>query len=160
MKRWIYHHWPDITAYFVVILILLCALACGSLKRATLVGGGAGAGAGVGAIVAGPPGAVAGAIGGAVVGGSVTSAIVESDANGERAERLEDKLADRPPTPPPPWYAQIPWWAWLVAAWVWLRRAHLADALTGKEPRLDAVLRALGLRTHKTPIPRKGGGSS
>jgi hypothetical protein len=140
-----------IGAMLAVLFLLYWLTGCASLRRTSMVGGGAGGGAAIGALAGGP----VGAIGGAVVGGAVASAVVDSDHEAERADRLENKLGGIPTPPPPPWWAQIPWWTWLAALWVWLRRAHLADALTGKEPRWDAVLRALGVRTHKTPI---GGG--
>lgn len=41
----------------------------------------------------------------------------------------------------------------LVAAW--LKREHILDLITGQSPRFDALLRTLGLRTHKTPVPVK-----
>ena len=140
-------------ALSLFLLLSLCS-GCTSLKRTSLVGGGAGVGAAGGALVAGP----AGAIGGAVIGGAAASAMVESDIAEGRTERLEDKLTGVPRVPEPPWYMRIPWWTWLIVLWVYLRRAHLADALTGKEPRMDAILRALGWRTHHTPIPPKKGG--
>lgn len=37
----------------------------------------------------------------------------------------------------------------------WLKREHLWSFVTGAEPRADAALRTVGLRTHKTPIPPK-----
>jgi hypothetical protein len=126
--------------------------ACVSLKRTGSVAGGAAGGAAVGSL-AGP----VGAIGGAAVGGALASAVVDADIEHGHSNHLEGRLG--PPPPPPPWYTEIPWWYYLAALWVWLRRAHLMDALTGKEPRLDAILRALGIRTHKTPIPGKGGGA-
>lgn len=139
----------------VTTALAMILLSCDSLKRPTLVGGGAGGGAAVGTLVAGP----AGAIGGAVVGGVVASAIVETDIAADKQERLEDKIisaSNGKPPPPEPWLIErVPWWGWLVALWLWLRRAHLSDALTGKEPRMDAILRALGWRTHRTPIPAR-----
>jgi uncharacterized protein YegP (UPF0339 family) len=132
-------------------LVLMLVTACAAFKQTVVVGTGAGVGAGVGALVAGP----AGAIGGAIIGGSVTSAVVESDRSQARVERLEARAPQ--PREPEPWSpADVPWGYWLAALWVYLRRAHLADALTGKEPRMDAILRALGLRTHKTPVPGRG----
>ena len=139
---------------FVLVVLVWAFASCGSLKRMGLVGGGAGVGAAAGSLAGGP----AGAIGGAIIGGGVTSAVVEADRSEDSVVRLEDKLAGRPPQPEPlipPWITGIPWPTWLLALWAWLRRAHLAAAFTGKEPRWDAVLRALGLRTHRTPIPAK-----
>lgn len=137
-----------------VFILLALALGCNSLKRLSMVGGGAAGGAAAGTLVGGPPGAIAGA----AIGGAGASAFVESDIAEERAERLEDHLAGRPlppPAPEPPLWERVPVWGWLAGLWAWLRRAHLADALTGKEPRMDAILRALGLRTHKTAIPTR-----
>lgn len=137
----------------VAALLLWFACSCTSFKRTAMVGGGAGAGAAIGSL-AGP----GGTIGGAIVGGAVSSAVVDSDILQDRTEKLEDRLYGGPPPPRlpvPPWYTQIPWWTWLIVLWLYLRRAHLWDALTGKEPRLDAIMRALGLRTHHTPIPSK-----
>lgn len=141
-----------------VAALMMIPFSCNSLKRAGMTGGGAAGGAAVGGLAAGP----VGAIGGAAIGGAAASAFAETDIAEERAERLEDHLAGRPlpPPAPEPWLIErVPLWGWLAGLWAWLRRAHLADALTGKESRFDAILRALGLRTHKTPIPaRKGGG--
>jgi len=132
-----------------VILAACCLLAsCGSLKRTALVGGGSALGAAAGSL-AGP----AGAIGGAAVGGAITSSVVESDAAADRADRLEDRVYPPVPYEPKP-ARELPHLGWLLGGlWLWLRRAHLADALTGREPRWDAILRALGLRTHKSPRP-------
>lgn len=155
MRAFVYKHWADIVGWgtaivvFVAIVMLGGLGACNSIKRTSIVGGGAGGGAAVGALVGGP----VGAIGGAVVGGAVASAVVESDIAEERTERLEDHLAGRPLPPEPTPLERVPLWGWIAAGWAWLRRAHIADALTGKEPRFDAIMRALGLRTHKTPIP-------
>lgn len=137
----------------IAIAVLLLLVGCSAFKRTAWVGGGSGAGAAAGSLLG--PG---GAIGGAVVGGAVTSSVVESDASAERADRMETRLYGAPQPQPGSSTPHVPWWAWLVALWVWLRRAHLLSALTGSEPRLDAILRALGLRTHKTPI-KKGGDS-
>lgn len=149
---WILNHLDHIWIGVLSALILVAlALGCNSLKRLSMVGGGAAGGAAAGTLVGGPPGAIAGA----AIGGAGASAFVESDIAEERAERLEDHLAGRPlppPAPEPPFWERVPW-GWLAGLWAWLRRAHLASAITGSEPRLDAILRALGLRTHKTAIP-------
>lgn len=140
-------------------ILFLLAVSCNGLKRAGMTGGGAAGGAAVGGLAAGP----VGAIGGAAIGGAAASAFAETDIAEERAERLEDHLAGRPlpPPAPEPWLIErVPWWGWLVVLWIYLRRAHLSDALTGKGPRMDAILRALGLRTHRTPIPAKRGGGA
>jgi hypothetical protein len=157
---WTLHHADHIWIGVLSVFILLAlALGCNSLKRLSMVGGGAAGGAAAGTLVGGPPGAIAGA----AIGGAGASAFVESDIAEERAERLEDHLAYRGPSdgfrppPEPPLWECVPVWGWLAGLWAWLRRAHLADALTGKEPRMDAILRALGWRTHKTTIPKKGG---
>lgn len=151
----------NLFGWFLVVVVVgalaMILASCNSLKRAGMTGGGAAGGAAVGALAAGP----AGAIGGAAIGGAAASAFVESDIAEERAERLEDHLAGRPlpPPPPEPWLIErVPWWFWLAALWWWLRRGHLTDAVTGANPRFDAILRALGLRTHRTPIPAKKGG--
>lgn len=149
----------DILVSAIAATLLCGAVSCNGLKRSLIVAGSAGAGAVPGLAMGNPVLAA----GGAAVSGGAASAIVERDAAEERAERLEDHLAGRPlpPPAPEPWLIErVPWWGWLVALWVWLRRAHFADALTGKEPRMDAILRALGLRTHKTPIPAKRGGGT
>lgn len=143
-----------------LLVLLWWALAgCASLKRSALVGGGAGAGAAVGTLVGGPG---LGTIGGAVVGGTVSSAVVDGDRSEQMAKDALDLPRREPtaPAPEPPWYDRIPWWAWLIAQWIFLRRAHILDAVTGHNPRFDAILRALGIRTHKTPIlPKRKGGS-
>jgi len=132
----------------VILAAWLLLASCGSLRRTALVGGGSAIGAAAGSL-AGP----AGAIGGAAVGGAITSSVVESDAAADRADRLEDRVYPPMPYEPAP-ARELPHWGWLLAGlWLWLRRAHLADALTGREPRWDAILRALGLRTHKSPRP-------
>ena len=136
--------------YVVMLGLLVLVSACASLQRTGIVGGGAGAGAAAGSLL-GP----VGAIGGAVVGGAVTSAVADSQASQDRADRMEDKLYYSPQMPPPGPFDRFRWYYGLAGLWVWLRRAHLMDALTGKEPRWDAILRALGLRTHRTPIPSK-----
>lgn len=130
-------------------LLVFWLAGCGSLKRTTIVAISAGSGAVLGSPL-GPPGMV----GGATVAGGIASAVVEADASEDRAERATDKLGGMP-VPKPGVFDWFEWWYALVGAWVWLRRAHLMDALTGKEPRGDAILRALGLRTHRTPIPAK-----
>lgn len=49
----------------------------------------------------------------------------------------------------------VPWF-WIVAlVVVWLKWRHILDFITGQSPRFDALLRTLGLRTHKKPIPIK-----
>ena len=136
-------------ALMCTAIVIALAVGCNSLKRLSMVGGGAAGGAAAGTLVGGPPGAIAGA----AIGGAGASAFVESDIAEERAERLEDHLAGRPLPPEPPLWERVPVWGWLAGLWAWLRRAHLASAITGSEPRLDAILRALGLRTHKTAIP-------
>jgi len=142
----------------VVGALAMILFSCNGLKRAGMTGGGAAGGAAIGGLAGGP----VGAIGGAAVGGAAASAFAENDIAEDREKRLENHLAGRPlppPPPEPPLWERVPLWGWLAGLWAWLRRAHLASAITGKEPRLDAILRALGLRTHKTPIPaRKGGG--
>lgn len=143
------------TVWFLLLLAGIALLfSCGALKRSGLVGGGGALGAGAGLALGGPGGAVAGA----AVGAMATSAVVEADASNDRADAYA--AAGRPyvpPAPEPSWFARQPWWIWLLALWLWLRRAHLWSAITGKEPRWDAILRALGIRTHKKPIPQQGG---
>lgn len=47
----------------------------------------------------------------------------------------------------------FPWFWIVVIAVVWLKWRHILDFITGASPRFDALLRTLGLRTHKTPVP-------
>ena len=143
--------WTMLFTLFMAVILWWALAGCGSLRRTAWVGGGSGAGAAVGSL-AGP----GGAIGGAVLGGAVTSAVVESDASSDHVERLESKLAGapyRPPPPPePPGLLGIAWWWWAIGAYfLWLRRSHIISAINGREPRIDAVLRAVGVRTHRTP---------
>lgn len=132
-------------------ILLACALgACGALKRSLLVGGAAGLGATAGTALAGPPGGVAGA----VVLGTAANGVVEADAREKHADALEERVyVDCPPRmpepPPPPWYARVPLWGWLALLVLWLKRSHVWDALTGRQPRFDAILRAIGWRTHR-----------
>jgi Outer membrane lipoprotein len=133
----------------VAILIVAACCSCGALKRSGLVGGGSALGAGAGLALGGPGGAIAGG----AIGAMATSAVVEADATNDRAEALTDRLSGAPRPPPPPetpWYAHP--WLWLLALLAWLKRAHLLDMLTGKNPRFDALLRTLGLRTSRTPV--------
>lgn len=144
-----------LSAVLVIALLLLTGPACGSMGSAALVGGGSGVGAVIGAVAAGPPGAV----GGAALGGALSSAFVENDAAKARVKALEGKiypnfLPQAPPTTPTPGLLGIAWWWWLIAVWVWLKKTHIWAVIFGNEPRWDAILRALGLRTHLTPVPQ------
>jgi hypothetical protein len=83
--------------------------------------------------------------------------MVEAHAAEKRASGLEDKLTGGPLQRPagPVGLLGIAWWWWLVGFYfVYRNRAHLLSAITGREPRAVAVLRAIGWRTH-----RKGGDS-
>lgn len=152
---WILNHldhiWIGVLSVFILVAL---ALGCNSLKRIAIIGSSTAVATTAGLAVAGPPGGVAAGTTAAIT----SAAYVEGDIAEERAERLEDHLAGRPlppPAPEPPFWERVPLWGWLAGLWAWLRRAHLASAVTGSEPRLDAILRALGLRTHKTPIASK-----
>lgn len=139
----------------LVIIVLYCvASSCASLGRTVLVGGGSGTGA-IGGSALGPVGTIIGA----VVGSVIAYLYAESARANEHADRLEEKLTGTPHTPDPSsgplvWLVDH-WWLILIVYYLWLRRAHLISALTGREPRWDAILRALGFRTHLKPIPKK-----
>ncbi len=143
-------------ASFCLGALIYSLCGCASLKRTGVVSAGAATGAAVGSL-ASPVGALVGA----AIGGGAASAIVDSDIMQARAEKAEDRLYSAPPerryTPPPEkaWWRQVPWWAWALA-YLYLayrNRAHLMDFLFEKGGRWDAILRALGLRTHKTSTP-------
>lgn len=141
-----------VSALTATLLFAACC-SCGALKRSGLVGGGAAVGAGAGLALGGP----AGAVGGAAVGAGLTNAVVEADASGERADAYAQAGRPNVPVPPraTPSFLGIAWWWWLLGAYfVYLRRAHLLDMLTGKAPRFDAALRAVGWHTHKSPRRR------
>lgn len=151
MNRLAFERFKVILISVVVCLLLGLALwGCGALKRSGLIGGGAAVGAGAGTLMAGP----VGGIGGAAIGAAVSSAVVEADTSSKRADSYA--AVGRPYVPPPPetpWYLTPKGWAALGALyWAWLRRAHLMDLATGKAPRLNAILCAIGIRTHKTSI--------
>lgn len=161
MRAFFYRHWSTIAqVIFALALVygLFCLAGCGSLRRTAYVGSGAGIGAAAGSL-AGP----AGAIGGAAIGGAVTSAVVEADATQDRVDDLQDRFYPAPAnyTPPPsaPWwhFEWVPLWLWVaLAVWLYLKWPRILDALTGKEPRGDALLRAIGLRTHRHAVKAKG----
>ena len=140
----------DVLVAFVAATALMFACnGCASLTRTTIVAVSSGIGAGAGLVLAGPPGAA----GGAVLAGGVAHAIVEADATSDREKVLVNKLTDTEPS----LLEKILewWWAILLGLWGYTRRAHLVDAVTGNQPRGDAILRALGVRTYKTPRPQK-----
>lgn len=155
MRYWLYRHWDAIGGILLAVALLLGLLfiapGCGALKRAGLVGLGAGAGAVGGGALGGPPGAVGGAI---LVGGG-TSAVVEADASEDRADAANDRAARAGTGQAPqrvPWYASR-WFPWLliVLYLVWRNREHLRDLLKNRGGRADAALRAVGVRTHRSP---------
>lgn len=150
--------------YMLLACVGVCFVfvyAC-AFGRAGEVAVGSTAGAAVGS-VAGPVGALVGA----AVGGGMTHAIVENQQQSGRIDdleaenqRLRDALAragGKVPEAPtaPTWWQRIPWWGWISLIVAWLKRAHLIDMLTGNNPRLDAFLRLVGLRTANTPVPEK-----
>ena len=154
MRAFLSRHWYNVAVVGLFLTVLYCVLflaGCAVIGRTGSVAAGAAAGAAAGSL-AGP----AGTIGGAAVGGALAHAIVESDASSDRAERLETRLGGTPRAEPAPSHLARYWLHYLVALYLLFRnRAHIMDAITGRSPRFDAVLRTLGFRTSKTPIPAR-----
>jgi|GEM_PF-5147384 len=140
-----------LVAFVAAVLIAAAVCSCAVLVQSAEVAGATVAGAGIGFVAGGPPGAVAG--GG--IGAATAHALIEASESQKRLDAYQS--ADKPSTshsPPPsgpPSFLGIAWYWWALILYALYRnRAHLIDMLSKSGGRWDAILRAVGWRTHRS----------